>query len=146
MCAPVTLANTIGIPPHGEPNDYWQPIYAATGLDYHKLVALETIADPVRIQPYYNCEVFSFNPRLGIAGEWARLLTRFLRDEAYQQTVCTTFLRKLFLHQAVLSAVITSTVKPERMKRCRSPAATPSASISACRKPGAPSASAIFRS
>ncbi len=76
----------------------------------------ETIADEVRIQPYYNCEVFSFNPRLGIAGEWARLLTRFLSDETYQQTVCTTFLRKLFLHQAVLSAVITSIVKPERIK------------------------------
>jgi hypothetical protein len=113
---PVTLANTIGIPPQSEPNDYWQPIYAETGLDYKKLAALETIADPVRIQPYYNCEVFSFNPRLGIAEEWARLLTRFLQDEPYQKTVCTTFLRKLFLHQAVLSAVLTSKVRPERIK------------------------------
>jgi hypothetical protein len=113
---PVTLANTIGIPPQTAPNDYWQPIYKETGLDYNALPAFETIADSVKIQPYFNCEVFSFNPRLGIAAEWARLLTRFLKDNDHQKSVCTTFLRKLFLHQAVLSAVIASRIKPERIK------------------------------
>jgi hypothetical protein len=44
------------------------------------------------------------------------LLTRFLKDENYQKTVCTTFLRRLFLHQAVLSAVISSRIKPERIR------------------------------
>lgn len=113
---PVTLANTIGIPPQSEPNDYWRPIYAATGLDSRRLPTLTTIADEVKIQPYYNCEVFSFDPKLGIAAEWARLLTRFLKDDDYQKNVCTTFLRRLFLHQAVLSAVLTSRLKPERIK------------------------------
>ncbi len=113
---PVTLANTIALPPQQAPDEYWKPIYEETGLDYKKLPALETIADEVKIQPYYNCEVFSFNPALGIAGEWARLLGRFLKDENYQKTVCTTFLKRLFLHQAVLSAVITSRAKPDRIK------------------------------
>ena len=113
---PVTLANTIGIPHGSEPNDYWQPIYRETGLDYTRLPVLTTVADEQEIQPYYNCEVFSFNPKLGLAQEWARLLTRFLKDENYQKTVCTTFLRKLFLHQAVLSAVISSRIKPERIR------------------------------
>lgn len=113
---PVTLANTIGIPPQSEPNDYWGPIYREVRLDFNKLPALTTIADEQEIQPYYNCEVFSFNPRLGLAAEWARLLTRFLKDSHYQQGVCTTFLRRLFLHQAVLSAVISARVKPGRVK------------------------------
>jgi hypothetical protein len=113
---PVTLANTIGIPPRNEPNDYWEPIYRETGLDYANLPVLKTIADEQEIQPYYNCEVFSFNPKLGLAAEWARLLTRFLKNENYQKTVCTTSFRKLFLHQAVLSAVISSRIKPERIR------------------------------
>jgi hypothetical protein len=113
---PVTLANTIGIPPQSEPNDYWRPIYAAIGLDYRTLAPMETIADRVEIQPYYNCEVFSFNPRLGIAAEWTRLLTRFLKDASYQKKYCNTFLRRLFLHQAVLSAVIASKVKAGRIR------------------------------
>jgi hypothetical protein len=113
---PVTLANTIGIAPGSEPNEYWQPIYRETGLDHAALPVLTTIADGQDIQPYYNCEVFAFNPRLGLAREWASLLGRFLKDDVYQKTVCTTFLRKLFLHQAVLSAVIGSKIKPERIK------------------------------
>ena len=96
------------------------------------LPALKTIADEQEIQPYYNCEVFSFNPRLGLAAEWARLLTRFLKDEKYQKTVCTTFLRKLFLHQAVLSAVISSRIKPERIKALPLTSGYPSASTTNC--------------
>lgn len=113
---PVTLANTIGLAPGKEPDEYWRPIYAATGLLGRSLPALETVVDWAAIQPYYNCEAFSFNPRLGLAAEWARLLERFLKDEAYQKTACTTFLRRLFLHQAVLSAVITARVAPGRIR------------------------------
>lgn len=113
---PVTLANTIGIPPLSAPNDYWQPIYRLTGLDYGTLSAVETVVDEARIQPYFNCEVFSLNPRLGLAAEWARLLGCLLKDETYQKSACTSFLRRLFLHQAALSAVIASRVRPERIK------------------------------
>ena len=113
---PVTLANTIAIAPQTAANDYWEPIYRETGLDFKSLPSFETIVDPIPIQPYFNCEVFSFKPRLGIAAEWARLLTRFLKDEEYQKNACTSFLRKLFLHQAVLSAVIVSKAKPDRIK------------------------------
>jgi hypothetical protein len=116
---PVTLANTIGLSPQTEPNDFWKPIYEKTGLDFATLPALETIVDTVRIQPYYNCEVFSFDPGLGLAEEWARLLTELLKDERYQKDVCTTFLRRLFLHQAVLSAVITSRAGPDRIRILR---------------------------
>jgi ketosteroid isomerase-like protein len=113
---PVTLANTIGMPPQNAPDEYWAPIYLETGLDHRKLPALTTIADEVPVQPYYNCEVFSFAPRLGIAGEWARLLERFLKDDRFQKTACTSFPRRLFLHQAVLSAVVSARVRPERIK------------------------------
>ncbi len=113
---PVTLANTIGLPPGSAPNEYWRPIHAACGLDFRALPALTTIADGVPVQPYYNCEAFSFSPRLGLAVEWARLLAQLLKDADYQETACTTFLRKLFLHQAVLSAVITARVDPGRIR------------------------------
>ncbi len=113
---PVTLANTIGQAPGKEPDEYWRPIYAATGLLGRGLPVLETIVERTAIQPYYNCEVFAFNPRLGLAGEWARLLARFLKDESYQKTACTTFLRRLFLHQALLSAVVTARVPPDRIR------------------------------
>ncbi len=113
---PVTLSNNISIAPGVEPNDYWAPIYRQTGLKYQKLPTLKTIVDEVEMQPYYNCEVYAVNPKLGICEEWAKILTGLLQDENYQKTVCTSFLRKLFLHQAVLSAVISSKAPQERIK------------------------------
>lgn len=113
---PVTLANTIAMPPQTPPDEFWKPIYGETGLDYTKLPTIETVVGSTKIQPYYNCESFSFNPGLGIAAEWARLLTGRLKDERYQKDVCTTPLRRLFLHQAVLSAVLTARIAPDRIK------------------------------
>lgn len=113
---PVSLTNNIGIPPGEAPNNYWQPIYKKSGLDYKTLPTIKTVVDEVEIQPYYNCEIYSVDPRLGILTEWANLLTVFLNDQKYQEEACTTFLRRLFLHQAVLSAVISSKVQEDDIK------------------------------
>jgi hypothetical protein len=113
---PVTLKNNIGIPPGTEPDGYWQLIYKINKLNYKKLLPVRTIADEEIIQPYYNCEVYSVNPKLGICKEWAIQLTDLLKNNSYQETACTTFLRQLFLHQAVFSAVATSKVKNNRLK------------------------------
>ncbi len=113
---PVSLVNTIGISPGSKPDDYWAPIYEKLGLDFKNLPAYETVVDEKPIQPYFNCEIFSVDPSLCIFTDWADLLTKFLKDENYQKNVCNTFLRRLFLHQAVLSGVIVSKVKPENIK------------------------------
>ncbi len=113
---PVSLVNTIGIAPGSEPNDYWTPIYKELGLNFKNIPAYETVVDEKPIQPYFNCEIFSVDPSLGIFTEWSKLLTKLLKDEEYQENVCTTFQRRLFLHQAVLSGVIISRVNPENIK------------------------------
>jgi len=113
---PVTLKNNIGTPPGTEPDGYWQPIYKANKLNYKKLLPVRTIADEEIIQPYYNCEVYSVNPKLGICKKWAIQLTDLLKNNSYQETACTTFFSQLFLHQAVFSAVATSKIKNNRLK------------------------------
>lgn len=113
---PVSLTNSIGLTPGTAPNAFWKPIYQACGLDYQKLPSVTTVVDEVDIQPYYNCEIFSINPKLGIAEAWAELLSKLLKDDAYQRDACTSFVRRLFLHQAVLSGVITSRVEHSKIK------------------------------
>jgi len=113
---PVSLLNTIGITPGSEPNHYWKPIYDELGLNYNDVPTIETVVDEKPVQAYYNCEIFSVDPRLGIFTKWAEVLTKLLTDENYQKNVCNTFLRRLFLHQAVLSGVIDSKVSPDKIK------------------------------
>lgn len=113
---PVTLSNNIGLSPGERPNDYWAPIYKENNLQNKQLQTIKTIVDEVEIQPYYNCEVFAINPKLGLCQKWVQTLSKLLEDKQYQATVCTTFSRKLFLHQVVLSGVIAANVKPNRIK------------------------------
>lgn len=113
---PVSLVNNIGLPPGAEPNDFWLPIYKANKLDHRTVRTIETVVDAIQIQPYYNCEIYSVNPVKGICREWAQQLEGLLRDESYQKNSCTTPQRRLFLHQAVLSGIIASRVKPGRIK------------------------------
>lgn len=113
---PVSLVNNIGLAPDVEPNDYWAPIYKANKLDYKTLQTIETVVDGVKIQPYFNCEVYSVNPKLGLCNEWAKELTTLLKDENYQKNSCITFQRRLFLHQAILSGIVASRIKSNRIK------------------------------
>jgi hypothetical protein len=113
---PVSLVNNVGLSPGIEPNDYWSPIYKANMLDYKTVQTIETVVDDAQIQPYYNCEIYSVNPALGLCREWVAQLSELLRDESYQQNTCTTPRRRLFLHQAVLSGIVASKVKASRIK------------------------------
>jgi len=113
---PVFLRNKIGLGPDEQLNSYWKSIYSETSLDYSKVPFVETIGDEKKIRSYFNFEIFSVNPKLGIFQEWAKILTKLLKDKEYQSNTCTGFLQKLFFHQAVLSAVIVSKVERQKIK------------------------------
>lgn len=107
---PVFLVNAIGLPPDAEPNAYWAPLYSALKLDPARVPVVETVVDGKQVKAYYNCGIFSVRPRLGILQEWARQLAPLLQNVEYQKTACPTFVQRLFLHQAVFSAVVVSKV------------------------------------
>ena len=111
---PVFRVNNVGLPADAPPDAYWEPIYRALGLDPAKIPVVKTILEEKPIKAYFNCEIFSVRPRVGIFGEWVACLEPFLRDLDYQRRACPDFLHRLFLHQAVLSAVIVAKTKASR--------------------------------
>ncbi|MCI0474519.1 MAG: hypothetical protein L0Y76_13140, partial [Ignavibacteria bacterium] len=98
---PVFLVNNIGLHPDSLLNTYWMPIYKYNRLNVKDVPIVETVGDGKPIRAYYNCEVFSVNPRLGIFETWSKQMTMLLRDSNFQQSACKGFAQKLFLHQAV---------------------------------------------
>lgn len=113
---PVFKVNNIGLAAEAEPDAYWSGILSTVGLEIKQMPLVETIIDGKTIRAYYNCEIFSVNPRLGIMQQWAKALTPLLHDDRYQKTACTGFFNKLFLHQAVLSAVAVARVPTDRIR------------------------------
>lgn len=107
---PVFLVNDIGLLPEAPANAYWAPIYSAMNLASDRVPVVETVVDGKLVKAYYNCGIFSIRPNRGILQNWAQQLAPLLSNAEYQKNACPTFRQKLFLHQAVLSAVIVANV------------------------------------
>jgi hypothetical protein len=95
--------------PVGQPlNGFWRQIYDATGNrmpDY----SLQSYIDAVEILPYFNTHCFSLDSSLGICAKWMATLDRLWNDETFLPHFSNS-LQRVFLFQAVLSAVITSSL------------------------------------
>lgn len=113
---PVSLDNNIGIKPGTEPGEYWTRVLELVGLDYRTLPIVTTAVDEVAVRSYLNCQVFSWDPKLGIAEKWAGLMPELIRDHNFQEGACRESNKKIFLHQVAFTAVINAVTWPQRIR------------------------------
>lgn len=112
---PVMLLNRVGQAPDQPVSDYWGPIYAEAGLDASAVPAIQASVDEKAIRFYINCEVMAVRPGLGIFREWEKAFRKRAEDPDYVEKVCADPLRQIFLHQAVLSAVLLAKTGPDKI-------------------------------
>lgn len=111
----VSLNNNIGLTRKKPMNRYWGRIYRETGLLFDDVPYMKTIVDRQEVKAYLNCQVYSINPQLGLLKKWAGLVEKLIRDHGYQSQACSNFLRKVFLHQAVFSAMVISEIPVDQI-------------------------------
>lgn len=101
--------------PAGQPlSGFWQQIYQATGNripDY----TLQSHVDAREILPYFNTHCFSLDPSQELCSKWMATLEELWIDETFKSHL-TDSLHRIFLFQAVLSAVITSFLNQEEIR------------------------------
>jgi hypothetical protein len=111
---PVHLRNVVSLV--GEPLDaYWSRVYACTGAA-EAGYAVESFVDCQAIRPYFNTHCFSIRPSLGILQAWRECFQELIMDNSFQAGPCRDELHQVFLHQVVLSALITRSVPRERIR------------------------------
>jgi len=99
-----------------EPLDgYWSEIYRRLGMKDTSLT-VESFVDEQRIRPYYNSHLFSVDPAQGLMQAWRDHFKAFVDDDEFQTAHCADVTHQIFLHQAVLSALLTRGFNPERMR------------------------------
>jgi len=111
---PVHIRN-VGSPGAEPLDDYWRALYDAVGLRDTDL-RVEPMINPELLRPYYNTHCFSVNPRLGLMEQWQEMFCRMIQDREFQSGPCSDDLHRIFLHQAVLSALVIRTVDPARIR------------------------------
>jgi hypothetical protein len=111
---PVHIAN-VGSSRSGPLDDYWAAVYAAVGAQDGNL-SVESLLDARRLRPYYNTHCFAVSPALGLMASWRDSFRLLVADRAFQSGPCHDEIHRIFLHQAVLSALVTRSVAPGRLR------------------------------
>lgn len=100
----------------GDPLDlFWKGVYRHAGVSDIDM-EVESFVDRVRLRAYFNSAAFAVNPGLGYCRRWLKLFEDLVTDEEYQHTACQDEWHRVFLHQAVLSALVASVVERERLR------------------------------
>ena len=101
---PVHIQN-IGSSIQEKIDGYWGKIYTVVGRDKDNF-ALETLLEKKYIRPYFNSHLFSIDPEAGLLQEWQELFSKFINNNEFQVTYCVDVAHQVFLHQAILSALL----------------------------------------
>jgi hypothetical protein len=93
--------------PATEPLDaFWTAVYRAAGLD-ETPYTIESFVDRREIRPYWNTHCFAVDPALGLLGAWREAFLTMVADQGFQSGPCQDVPHQVFLHQAVLCALLT---------------------------------------
>ena len=94
---------------------YWKKIYEIIGVNEISF-SVESFVDQEEIRPYFNTHAFSIDPSLWICQRWLEFFKELVSDSRFQAENCSDELHKIFLHQAVLSALVTKELGSSRIR------------------------------
>ena len=105
---PVHIRN-VGMPV-GEPLDaFWKGICQAVGVE-DVPGTVTSFVDGQLLRTYYNSHAFSFRTGLGLMQEWLELFLELTQDTLFQSEACQDESHRVFLFQALLSALVAARV------------------------------------
>ena len=101
---PVHLRN-IGLALEDALDDYWRRIFQAVGIDDIPL-PVDSFVDGQRLRAYFNTHAFSIKSGLGLMQRWLEIFMQLVTDATFQSGPCSDQSHRIFLFQAVLSALV----------------------------------------
>ena len=111
---PVHIKN-VGLLATERPDVFWSGVYEAVGVPDVE-ITIESFVDVQHIRAYYNSAAFAVRPSVGVFRRWFECFESLVGDETYQSTACQDEWHQIFLHQAVLSTLISTTLDPDRLR------------------------------
>lgn len=111
---PVHIQN-VGLEINQSLDDFWRGVYKAVGVTEVEL-EVESFVDGKRLRAYFNSAAFSVDPRLGLCQKWLDTFQSLVLNQEFQATNCADNRHQVFLHQAVLSALLAIEIPPDRLR------------------------------
>ena len=99
-----------------EPVDaFWTGVYEAAGVQDIE-TTVESFVDVRRLRAYYNSAAFAARPGTGLFQRWFNCFEGLVCDQAFQSGPAQDEWHQVFLHQAILSTLITTMLDPQRIR------------------------------
>jgi hypothetical protein len=111
---PVHIRN-VGIPADAPLDEYWQTIYRKIGL-YDKGMMVESFVDAQHLRAYFNTHAFAVSPSWSLFNLWSCCFESLVCDAVFQSRACQDTRHQIFLHQAILSALVATMSEPESIR------------------------------
>jgi len=111
---PVHIRN-VGLTREDPIDQYWRGVYSAIGVDDIP-GAVDSFVDGQRLRPYFNSHAFAINPALGLMRKWSEKFESLVSDRDFQEHACKDDLHQIFLFQAILSAMLATSIPSERLQ------------------------------
>jgi len=87
-------------------DNFWQLIYEKIGVSEEMLFPIKTSIDQVVIRPYVNAGMLVVRPEAGLLRQWGTAFSDIYSDLSFVPFYNQNILYKIFIHQAVLAAVL----------------------------------------
>jgi hypothetical protein len=110
---PVHIRN-VGLLATDPLDEFWQKIYATVGVN-DIASTVESLADGQRLRAYFNSHGFAINPKKGLLHRWFPLFEKLVCDQEFQARACADERHQIFLFQAILSALLATSLDPKRI-------------------------------
>jgi len=94
---------------------YWKKVYQSVGVEDID-TRVVSFVDERLLRAYFNTHAFATNPVKGLLRRWLACFEELVCNQEFQNGACQGKLHQIFLHQAVLSALIASSFDPERVR------------------------------
>jgi len=107
--------SNIGSPADQPFDAFWAAIYRSVGLDEAPYTTRSYIDDR-ELRPYWNTHCFAVDPALGLLHAWREGFQAMVDDEGFQAGPCHDVPHQVFLHQAVLCALLTRELSREQIR------------------------------
>jgi hypothetical protein len=110
---PVHIKN-VGLLAAEPVDEFWKQVYEIAGVDeIHTTV--ESFVDRQHIRSYYNSAAFAVNPSTGLFNRWFECFETLVCDQGFQDKACQDERHQIFLHQAILSTLLSTMLDPDRL-------------------------------
>lgn len=102
---------------YSEPvDDFWKHVYTHCGVSERNLFPMITHVDGEKIRPYFNAGILITRPERKIFLRWKNMFLALYQKPVFKKFYEADKRYAIFIHQAVLTGVILSSLSPEQIK------------------------------